>query len=89
MSRLAINGGPKAAESLCFPSWPIVGDDERLLVGEVLESRQWGRLGGAKVDQLEEQFAAYQGARHAVAVSNGTVALELALLAVGVRPSTR
>lgn len=35
---------------------------------------------------FEEEFAAYVGARHACAVSSGTAALHLALLAAGVRP---
>ena len=86
MASLAINGGSRAAESLRYPSWPILGDEERRLVGEVLESRQWGRLGGPKTDEFEQAFAAYQGAKHGIAVANGTVALELALLAIGVRP---
>ena len=41
---------------------------------------------GPEVAALEREFAAFVGARHAVAVSNGTTALHLALLAVGVKP---
>ena len=41
---------------------------------------------GPEVEAFERDFAAYVGAPHACAVSNGTAALHLALLAVGVRP---
>ena len=40
---------------------------------------------GPEVAALEGEFAAFVGARHACAVSNGTTALHMALLAVGVR----
>src|SRR5947207_9664926 len=41
---------------------------------------------GAEVSAFEREFAEHVGATHACAVSNCTVALHLALLAVGVRP---
>jgi dTDP-4-amino-4,6-dideoxygalactose transaminase len=41
-------------------------------------------IGGEPVQAFEEQFAAYCGARHAVACANGTDALKLALMACGV-----
>jgi len=44
---------------------------------------------GPKVTEFEEKFAAYVGARYAVAVSNGTAALHLCALALGVQPGQR
>lgn len=41
---------------------------------------------GSEVAAFEEEFAAYCGARHAIAVNSGTSALHLALLAAGVGP---
>lgn len=41
---------------------------------------------GPEVAAFEREFAAFVGARHACAVSSGTTALHLALLAIGVRP---
>lgn len=41
---------------------------------------------GPKVAEFEEKFAAYIGAKYAVAVSNGTAALHLCTLALGVQP---
>ena len=50
----------------------------------VLASAQY--VLGPEVSQLEEEFAAYCDAKHAVAVNTGTSALHLALLAAGVGP---
>jgi len=44
---------------------------------------------GPKVEEFEQKFAAYIGCRYAVAVANGTGALHLAALALGVQPGTR
>ncbi|GAB3634607.1 UDP-4-amino-4,6-dideoxy-N-acetyl-beta-L-altrosami ne transaminase [Hymenobacter arcticus] len=44
---------------------------------------------GPRVQEFEEQFAAYVGARYAVAVSNGTAALHLCALALNVQPGQR
>ena len=60
-----------------------LGDDERLLVEEVLRS---GRLSkGPMLAGLERAFAERFGARHAIGVSNGTAAMHLSVLAAGVR----
>jgi perosamine synthetase len=47
----------------------------------------WVSSAGSYVDRFERDLAAYTGAGHAVAVVNGTAALHLALLLVGVRPN--
>jgi perosamine synthetase len=60
-----------------------LGDDERLLVDEVLRS---GRLSkGPMLADLERAFAERFGARHAIGVSSGTAAVHLSVLAAGVR----
>ena len=41
---------------------------------------------GGEVEEFEREFAAYCGAKHCIALSNGTAALHLALLALGVQP---
>lgn len=52
--------------------------------GELSEFfRSWS--GGIEVQAFEEEFARYLGTKNAVTVSNGTVALELALKSLGVR----
>jgi dTDP-4-amino-4,6-dideoxygalactose transaminase len=54
---------------------------EESAVLEVLKSR-WLTM-GAVTQAFEEEFASYVGARHAIAVANGTAALHLACLGVG------
>ena len=46
----------------------------------------WVSSAGQWVNRFEEQISEYTGARHVIAVTNGTVALRLALHAVGVSP---
>ena len=62
----------------------IVGDEEQRGVLEVLRSGTLAQ--GEKVAQLEDAFAAAHGVAHAIAVSNGTVALTAALRALGIGP---
>jgi dTDP-4-amino-4,6-dideoxygalactose transaminase len=50
----------------------------------VVESGCWGAQQGTEVRRFEAEFAAYQEATYGVAVTNGTVALKLALTAAGV-----
>jgi perosamine synthetase len=65
-------------------AFPDVGAEELDAVREVLES---GALTmGPKVAELEELVAAACGVEHAVAVSNGTAALHVAVLALGIGP---
>ncbi|WP_432841613.1 aminotransferase class I/II-fold pyridoxal phosphate-dependent enzyme [Dactylosporangium sp. CA-092794] len=71
-----------------FPLWPQFDDTERAGLIRALEQGQWWRIGGSEVDRFEEEFAAYHGAPRALAVTNGTHALELALDVLGVRPGS-
>ena len=87
MAELAIRGGPAAAEGLDVPEWPWMNEASEQYVQEALDSGHWCRnAGGEFCDRLEAEFAEYHDAEHAVAVSNGTAAIELALLACGVEP---
>ncbi len=47
-------------------------------------SSGWVSSLGKYIDMFEEKFAIYCGTKHAVATSNGTTALHLALVALGV-----
>ena len=83
MSELALLGGSKAKRKP-FPLWPQYDDNERRALQEVLESRVWWRTPGTKTLEFEQAFAAYHGARHGIAVTNGTAALEVTMAALGV-----
>jgi perosamine synthetase len=63
---------------------PQLGPEEEAAVLEVMRSGALAQ--GARVKAFEEAFAAAMGARFAVATSNGTTALYLALVAHGVGP---
>lgn len=71
-----------------FPDWPQYDDAERSGLLRALEQGQWWRMGGDEVNSFEREFAEYHGAEHALAVTNGTHALELALQVLGVGPGT-
>jgi 3-amino-5-hydroxybenzoate synthase len=74
----------RSPQDLDFPTWPQFGDEERAAVIRALEQGQWWRMGGSEVDLFEKEFAEYHGAEHALAVTTGTHALELALQVLGV-----
>ena len=63
---------------------PDVGEDELAAISEVVASGQLTM--GSKVDEFEDAVAHAVGAAHAAAVSSGTAALHLALLALGIGP---
>lgn len=63
---------------------PSIGEEE---IAEVVDTLRSGWLTtGPKVKRFEQDFAAYVGARHAVAVNSCTAALHLALEAIGLKP---
>ena len=63
---------------------PQMGEEEKQGVWEAMASGSLAQ--GPRVHELEEAFAAYVGAGHAVATSSGTTALHLALLGYDVGP---
>ena len=63
---------------------PFAGDEEIAAVERVLRSGMFAS--GPEVAQFEQEFAAYCGVNHAVAVSNGTTALHAALATAGIGP---
>jgi len=83
MANLAVNGG-NPVRSAGWPGWPIFGEAEIKGLEEVVRSGKWFAPGGTKVKAFEERFAEFQNARYGIAVCNGTIALEMALLSLGV-----
>ena len=63
---------------------PQMGEDEKSRVWEAMSSGSLAQ--GPRVRELEERFAAFIGAEHAVATSSGTTALHLALLGYDIGP---
>jgi dTDP-4-amino-4,6-dideoxygalactose transaminase len=71
-------------EARIYLSPPDVGEVERKLLLEAFDSN-WVAPVGPDLDAFEAQVADLVGVRHAVALSSGTAALHLALVAAGVR----
>ncbi len=87
MPNLAIAGG-KPVRTKPFPSWPQFDERERRGLLQVLESRNWGGypFPNTLAELFAQRFAEYHGAKHAVCAANGTVTIEIALKAAGIRP---
>jgi perosamine synthetase len=66
-------------------SKPFIGARERELVLDALDSG-WVSSIGKYIDEFEAGFARYCGTEYALAVSNGTTGLHLALAALGLQP---
>jgi len=64
--------------------WPFYDEEQIDAVSAVLRSGKVNYWTGAEVKAFEAEYAEYLGRSHAIALANGTVALELALLAFGV-----
>lgn len=83
MSKLALLGG-EPIKKTPFPSWPQYDEHEREALMQVLDSRIWWRTPGTQTLAFEQEFASYQQAQYGIAVTNGTAALEVTLLALGI-----
>ncbi len=76
--------GERLKPDISFTSWPCYEPDEIAAVTRVLESGRVNYWTGDEGRKFEQEFAAHHGARYGVAVANGTVALDLALMALGI-----
>lgn len=84
-SELALLGGEPVVRTP-FPTWPQYNERERQAIMEVLDSGIWWRTPGTQTLEFEREFAAYHDARHGIAVTNGTAALEVSLAALSIGP---
>lgn len=85
MATLAILGGTPV-RTRAFPSWPLIGANDRQAWATALDDRQWCRLNGSRVDDFEKSFSRLLGVKHCTAMANGTVALFAALKALDIGP---
>jgi len=69
-----------------FALWPHHDEDEMAAAMLVLQSGQVNYWTGQKGRQFEEEHAAFVGVKYAVALMNGSVALEAALVALRMMP---
>lgn len=67
-----------------FSPWPSFSEEEANAVRDVILSNKVNYWTGRECREFEKEFAAWAGSEHAVALANGTVALDLALQALGI-----
>lgn len=81
---LAIFGKPPAFAEKLHVGRPNIGNRDRLFarINDMLD-RNWLTNDGPYVQQFERQIAEFLGVRHCVAMCNGTIALEIAIRALG------
>lgn len=81
----AVLGGTPIRKQKKFPSWPVMSaqEEERQLL-EVLRSKHWNR--GSAAAKFEKMYAELTGAKHCLAVANGTSALITSLGILGIGP---
>jgi len=83
--RLALEGGTPVRKDP-FAPWPAFEADEIEAVAAVLRSGKVNYWTGEQSQEFEREFARFVGVKYAVALANGTAALELALYALGIGP---
>lgn len=82
---LAVEGGAPSCRR-ALPGWPVFAEDEVEAAASVLRSGRVSYWTGHECVTFEREFAAHVGTRHAIALANGTLALELSLRALGIGP---
>jgi len=82
---LAGSGGISEGTEL-GSSWPVYDEKQIRAVERILQSGRVNYLTGTEGQEFEKEYASYCGRRHAIALANGTVALELALHMSGIGP---
>ena len=70
-----------------FAPWPSFSDEEAEVVKNVLLSNKVNYWTGEECRKFEKEFAGWSGSKYAVALSNGTLALDIALKALDIGPS--
>jgi len=69
-----------------FSPWPSFSEAEAQAVHDVIASNRVNYWTGTQCREFEKEFATWSGAGHAIALANGTLALDLALRALGISP---
>ena len=83
-AKLAIEGGTPVREQMLLFGKPYFGEEE---IAEVVDTLRSGWVStGPKAKKFEEEFAAYVGAKYAVALNSCTAGLHLSLVVLGIGP---
>ncbi len=79
---LAVHTGSPIIEKE-FPLWPVWDEKDIREIEEVIRSGIWG-VGGTRLPEFARQFAEFQHADYVLPVANGSIAIDLALEALGI-----
>ncbi len=84
MGKLAITGGkPVRDAKKKWPQWPISDAADAALLAKITRSNRWS-FDGPYEWEFARRFTEYQKAKHGLCCANGTVALQMALEALGI-----
>lgn len=84
INELALLGGEPAFDATLHVGRPNIGDRDRLLARiNAMLDRRWLSNGGPFAQELEEKLAHFLGVKHCIVMCNATVALEIAIRALG------
>lgn len=86
VDKLAILQGTPVVPQSLKRRWPVITQDDKDAVMQVLESGVLWGLHAPQMRALEQEFADYIGVRHCLAMNSGTAALHAAVGAAGVGP---
>lgn len=79
---LAVHTGSPIIEKE-FPRWPVWDEKDIQEIEEVIRSGIWG-VGGTRLPEFARQFAEFQHVDYVLPVANGSIAIDLALEALGI-----
>src|SRR5271155_5983322 len=85
VKQLTIDGGEPLRRDP-FAPWPHFSEEEIVAAEQILRSGKVNYWTGEEGRKFEIEYAAALGMKHAIVVANGSLALELALMALNVGP---
>ena len=85
--RLAINGGPKSVTNPISP-WPVASQNVVDALQQLVGSHAWGLYDGETTERLQQRLQKMFDCTHSLLTCSGTMAVELALRGVGVKPNS-
>jgi len=84
--KLAALGGPRAVPSGLRKGWPLITDEDKAAVINVLERGVLWGTGAPETAALQKEWAEFIGTKHCIATNGGTAALHMGVAAAGIEP---
>jgi perosamine synthetase len=84
--QLALTGGSPVVRDGAHRVWPEILEEDRAAVNRVLDRGLFAGANSPEITALQDEYAAYLGVRHCLAVNTGTAALHCCIVAAGLEP---